>query len=167
MEAIYIPGLLKLPEQTDVIQVNECIADLETLMPVRGRLQVTHQGNYLEVSAKAETIVTLSCHRCLQQYNHRLSIDVSELIWLDESANQPDSEPVEQEVPLEDLVETLHPQGYFYPDTWLYEQLCLEIPPRQLCDPQCLGINVSENGHTKPTDARWQALEALKGRLPG
>jgi uncharacterized protein len=48
MEAIHIPWLLKLPEQTEVIQVNEFLADLETLTPVRGRLQVTHQGNYLE-----------------------------------------------------------------------------------------------------------------------
>jgi uncharacterized protein len=143
MEAIHIPWLLKLPEQTEVIQVNEFLADLETLTPVRGRLQVTHQGNYLEVSVQAETIITLTCDRCLQQYNHRLTLEASELVWLDESADQPDYGPLERETPLEDLVETLPPQGDFQPTAWLYEQLCLAIPPRKLCDQQCPGIQIS------------------------
>ena len=167
MELIYIPELLKLPEQTYTSQVNECLADLKTLTPVRGRLQVTHQGKYLEVSAQAETIITLACHRCLQQYNHRLTIDVSELIWLDELADQVENLPLEREIPLEDLVETLPPRGYFNPDTWLYEQLCLAIPLRQLCDQDCPGIAINNNGNTGATDRRWQALEILKGQLPG
>ncbi|HBL11135.1 MAG TPA: metal-binding protein [Cyanobacteria bacterium UBA11162] len=167
MEVIYIPELLKLPEQTYVIQVNECLADLKTLTPVRGRLQVTHQGNYLEISAQAETIITLSCDRCLQQYNHRLTLDVSELIWLDELADQPDLGSLERETPLEELVETLPPQGYFEPETWLYEQLCLAIPPRQVCDENCPGIPITDNGNTGLSDRRWQALEILKGQLPG
>lgn len=167
MEAIHIPWLLKLPEHTDIIQVNEFLADLETLTPVRGRLQVTHQGNYLEVSAQVETIMTLTCNRCLQQYNHRLTLDASELVWLDESADQPDDGPLERETGLEELVETLPPQGYFQPDTWLYEQLCLAIPPRQLCDQQCPGIPLTDNKGTSSTDRRWEALEALKRQLPG
>lgn len=169
MEAIHIPWLLKLPEHTEVIQVNEFIAGLETLMPVRGRLQVTHQGNYLEVSAQAETIVTLTCDRCLKQYNHRLMLDASELVWLDESADELDEGPIERETALEDLVETLSPQGDFQPNTWLYEQLCLAIPPRQLCDQQCPGIPMTEQGSSSAsqTDRRWEALKNLKGQLPG
>lgn len=167
MEGIHIPGLLKLPEQTEVVEVNQPLAGFETLTPVRGRLQVKHQGNYLEVSARAETIVTLTCHRCLQQYNHRLSVDTSELIWLDESAAQPDEGPLERETALEDLVETLPPQGYFQPDSWLYEQLCLAIPPRQLCDRQCQGIPIADNGNASSADRRWAALESLKRQLPG
>jgi uncharacterized protein len=167
MEAIYIPGLLKLREHTDVIEVNEFFTGLETLTPVRGRLQVIHKGNYLEVSSQAETIITLTCNRCLKQYNHRLTVDTSELVWLDESADQPDDGPLERETPLEDLVETLPPQGYFQPDTWLYEQLCLAIPPRQLCDQQCPGIQVTDTESASPTDRRWEALEALKRQLPG
>ncbi|HEY9832033.1 MAG TPA: YceD family protein [Stenomitos sp.] len=169
MEAIHIPWLLKLPEQTEVIPVNECIAGLETLTPVRGRMQVTHKGNYLEVSAHAETIITLTCDRCLQQYNHRLKVDASEMVWLDESADQPDEGPLERETALEDLVETLPPQGYFQPDVWLYEQLCLAIPPRQLCNPDCPGIQINDQdaGSNALMDQRWQALANLKKQLPG
>ncbi|NEP09852.1 MAG: DUF177 domain-containing protein [Symploca sp. SIO1A3] len=167
MEAIYIPGLLKLPDQTEVIEVNECLAGLETLTPVRGRLKVTHQGNYLEVSGQGSTILTLTCHRCLQQYNHRLILDTSELIWLDDLAEQSNYVPLEQEILLEDLVETLHPQGYFQVDTWLYEQLCLVMPLQQLCDQECLGIPINEQGSMSLKDRRWEALEAFKGKLPG
>jgi uncharacterized protein len=111
--------------------------------------------------------MTLTCHRCLQQYNHRLKIEASELIWLDPSAEQPDDGPLERETPLEDLLETLSPLGYFHPDTWLYEQLCLAIPLRQLCDQQCPGIQMGDKGSDSPTDQRWNALEALKRQLPG
>ncbi len=169
MEAIQIPWLLKLPGQTDVIQVDEFLPDLATLTPVRGRLEVTHQGQYLEVGVQVETIVTLTCDRCLQQYNHRLAVEATEVVWLDESAQQPDNGPLERETALEDLVETLPPQGYFYPEAWLYEQICLALPPRQLCDRQCPGISVenTNTGIVSPADRRWDALEALKRQLPG
>ncbi|MCP2729378.1 YceD family protein [Limnofasciculus baicalensis] len=175
MEAIHIPFLLKLPEHTDVIEVNESVEGLETLTPVRGRLEIIHQGNYLDVSAQAETIITLTCDRCLKQYNHRLSLNVSEFVWLDSSANEPDNGPVERETLLDDLVETLSPQGDFEPNIWLYEQLCLAISPRKLCDSKCPGIIVGDNAttssmdtvSTRPRDRRWEALEILKGQLPG
>lgn len=168
MEAIYIPQLTKALAQTEVISVEEFLPNLETLTPIRGRIQVTHRGNFLEVSAQAETIITLTCHRCLQQYNHRLAIDISEIIWLDEAAQQVDNLPLEREVAVEDLIETLSPQGYFYPDEWLYEQLCLEIPQRQLCDQQCAGIQTATppRASEESIDRRWASLEALKKQLP-
>lgn len=167
MEAIYIPQLTKAPEQAEVLQVEEFLPDLETLTPVRGRVRVQHHGNYLDVSAQAEAIMTLTCHRCLQQYNHRLTVNTSEIIWLDEAANQPDNGPLEREVAMEDLVEKLPPQGYFYPGEWLYEQLCLEIPQRQLCDAQCAGIQTATpEASEQKVDRRWASLEALKKQLP-
>jgi uncharacterized protein len=169
MDAIFIPQLIQAPERTEEIQVQEFLPGLDTLTPVRGTLRVRHCGNYLEVKAKAETIVTCTCCRCLKQYNHRLLFDTNEIIWLDEAANEFDNLPLEREVAVEDLVESLLPQGYFYPSEWLYEQMCLEIPPRQICDENCAGIEattkstVSEN---PLVDKRWASLEALKKQLP-
>jgi uncharacterized protein len=172
MDTIYIPQLIHAPEQTEVLEFEESLADLETLTPVQGQIQIKHQGTYLEIKAQAETIITLTCHRCLQHYNYRLTINPSELIWLDESANPSGSEALEQEVALEDLVESLPPQGYFEPAVWLYEQLCLEIPQRQLCDRRCSGIQTTDQGSNRSAsqpvvDRRWASLEALKGKLPG
>ncbi|MCU0570420.1 MAG: YceD family protein [Oculatellaceae cyanobacterium Prado106] len=172
MQPIYIPQLTKAPEQTWKLTVDEYLPDLETLTPAQGQLQVTHQGNYLEVKAKAEAIMTLTCDRCLQQYNHRLTVNTSELIWLQEPIDEEDL-PLEREVSLDELVETLDPQSHFQPDAWLYEQFCLIIPQRQLCDRNCPGIEVQDNpqqtsspGSEQKRDRRWSSLEALRSNLP-
>ncbi|MGF1479440.1 MAG: DUF177 domain-containing protein [Cyanophyceae cyanobacterium] len=164
MEAIYIPRLLKAPEKTEEIPVQEFIAGLETLTPIRGKMIVNHGGSYLEVAASAETIVTLMCDRCLQQYNHRLSLDTSELIWLDKTSELTNSVPSVQES-LEDLSESLPPHGYFQPEPWLYEQLSLAMPLRRLCNKNCQPpASASEQ---KPSvDSRWATLAVLKNQLP-
>lgn len=168
MQPIYIPQLTHAPQQTETLEFEEFLPDLETLTPVKGQLRVKHQGNYLEVSGQAEAIMTLTCNRCLQRYNYRLSIKPSELIWLSEPMDESELE-LEREVALEELVESLPPQGYFDPGTWVYEQLCLEIPQKQLCARNCAGIQPKQTDTTevKPAvDHRWASLEALKGQLP-
>jgi uncharacterized protein len=169
MDAIFIPQLTKAPERTEEVQVKEFLPGLETLTAVRGRVRVQHQGNYLQVSVQAETIITCTCNRCLQQYNHRLAVDTQEVIWLDDAVEQEQDLPLEREVAMEDLVETLSPNGYFYPSEWLYEQMCLAIPQRQLCDRNCPGIVANENGESsdQAIDKRWAGLNALKNQLPG
>ncbi len=165
MDAIYLPQLALAPEQTETIEVKEFLPELETLTPVQGQVKVSHQGNYLEVSARAETIITLTCDRCLQQYNHRLITQTSELMWLDTSADEEFLTLAEIETPLEALVETLSPQGYFHPGDWLYQQLCLEIPLRKLCDQTCTGISATDASASPKVDRRWSALEALRQNL--
>lgn len=166
MEVIHIPSLLKKTEQTEVIKFEECISDLETLTPVRGYLKVTHHGNYLEVKGKLETIITLTCDRCLKQYNYKLVINPQELIWFKEIKEQKDLFQIEVENSVEDLVETLPPDGYFNPREWVYEQLCLAVPPRKLCDENCQGIKLSDtNNSSLIIDRRWAALESIKKQL--
>jgi uncharacterized protein len=168
MEAIYIPRLVQAPERSTTIEFKEILPNLPTLTPVQGVLKVTHQGNYLEISAQAETIVTLMCHRCLQQFNHRLSVSVSEMLWLTEKEKEEQVEelPLDRDLSMDDLIETLPPNGYFEPSVWLYEQLCLEIPQRQICSQDCEGIEVKTSDSKPAIDQRWASLESLKGQLP-
>ncbi|WP_421658178.1 YceD family protein [Leptothermofonsia sp. ETS-13] len=162
MEPIHIPRLTKALHQTEVIEFDEAVPGLESLTPVKGQMKVSHKGNYLEVSAKAETIITLSCDRCLKQYNYRLAIAPTELIWLDEAAKQDDLDLLDRDISPEDLVETLPPRGYFDPTTWLYEQLSLEIPQQQICDQSCAGIQLPNKPEKPVVDQRWASLEALR-----
>ena len=166
MELIYIPSLLKKTDRTESIKFEEFILDLETLTPVRGYLQVTHNGNYLEVKGKSETIITLTCDRCLKQYNYKLVINPKELIWLNEVTTEKELFHIEAENSVEHLVETLPPNGDFNPREWVYERICLAVPPRKLCDNNCQGIKLSEmNTSSSVLDSRWAALEALKRQL--
>lgn len=165
MEPIHIPRLTRLPEQTETLQFADVIPNLETLTPVQGAIQITHRGTFLEVSARAETIITLTCDRCLQQYNYRLSISPAEMIWLEETATDVVPILLDQDLDSDELVETLPPNGYFDPTAWLYEQLCLEIPQRQLCDAQCRGIELPPSSCRPQVDRRWAGLESLRNQL--
>lgn len=165
MDPIQLPQLVQSPDCTEVINFSESLADLETLTPVKGWIKVTHQGSYLDVSTQADTIVTLTCDRCLQNYNYRLAIEASEMIWFQAKSDDELYEPgTEIEVPLEELVETLVPDGAFHPDIWLYEHLCLELPQRKLCAEDCDGIALPAEP-ASAIDHRWAALESLKNQL--
>jgi uncharacterized protein len=165
MEAIYIPHLLKAPQRIRKITLEEVIPGLNTLTPIRGNLQVRHGGNFLEITIKAETIVTLSCDRCLQNYNCRLAIDTSEIIWLE--AIEPDLErfQLEREVSLEDLSETLPLDGHLDVEQWLYEQFSLAMPLRRLCGKDCQGAAKTTLETQHHTDSRWSSLASLKEQL--
>lgn len=162
MEAIYIPQLLKAPERKEEIKFYEPISGLDTLTPVKGLMSVRHGGTFLEVLAQAETIVTLTCDRCLQNYNHRLSVDTSEIIWLEEQKVTADSFLSEKEVSLEDLSETLPLDGHFDPETWLYEQFSLAMPFRKECGKECQGAATTSTAAESHLDTRWSSLASLK-----
>ena len=167
MEAIYIPHLLKAPKRRAEIIVHNTIAKLNTLTPVKGTIAVRHGGNFLEVMSQAETITTLTCDRCLQHYNHRLAIDVSELIWLESELENSEDIPTEREVSLEDLSETLPPNGHFDPEEWLFEQLSLALPLRKICGENCPGADETPQEDENTLDSRWSSLAALKDQLNG
>lgn len=165
MEVIDIPQLLKAPERKREIALNGLISGLETLTPIRGILVVRHGGNFLEVLVEAETIVTLSCDRCLQNYNHRLAIKASELIWLEASEPDLQSLPQEREVALEELSEVMPPDGQFISEQWLYEQFSLAFPFRRLCGDDCSGAAKTFAGDEEQVDSRWSSLASLKSQL--
>lgn len=165
MEAIYIPNLLRAKERTQSLLLDDFIPGIETLTPLRGKMTVRHGGTFLEIAIQAETIITLTCDRCLQQYNHRLFLDTTELIWLEKRGDSPPTLPPEREIAWEDLSETLSPEAYFEPETWLYEQLSLAIPLRKLCGKNCQQP-VSTAASSEPlADSRWASLEFLRQQL--
>ena len=165
MNAIYIPHLLNAVDHTRSLFFETTFENLATLTPVRAQVNVRHGTTFLDVLGSAQTIVTLTCDRCLQQYNHRVAIEAKEIIWLEDTLDAQEV-PLEQEVNAEDLVERLSPYGYFDPEIWIYEQVCLALPQRQICDATCQGLKVEEPMMTEPkVDERWSALETLKRQL--
>lgn len=160
MQAIYIPQLLKALNRQERIVIDEFIKGLETLTPVRGEMIIKHGGNFLEVEVDAETIITLTCDRCSKQYNHRLILENTELIWLDENAESWDKFP-DQKIELDNLEETLSPQGYFQVEEWLYEQLSLALPLQKICDENCPPVLITDSQNKFLIDNRWQRLANL------
>jgi uncharacterized protein len=165
MKKIYIPQLLKEQNRQEKLEINDIIPDFTSLTPVRGAMVVRHGGSFLEVTLQAETIITLSCDRCLQQYNHKLSIDTSEIIWLENRERELDLESSDREIELEDLAETLPPEGHFESSAWLFEQLSLALPLRNLCDRNCQATPVYQELGKLGVDRRWESLNSLKQQL--
>ncbi len=164
MEKLYIPQIARAVESTESFEFKESIAGFETLTPVQGFISVYHGGSFIEVSAKASAIVTLTCDRTLVQFNYRLAIDTSEMILLAEPL--PESEyQKEREIETGDLVESLSPNGYFDPAAWLYEQLILAIPyPKIAPDAPALDLtdaNSTPNSEVS-VDKRWEILSSLQ-----
>jgi len=162
MEKLYIPQIARAVEATETFEFKEFIEGLETLTPVQGVISVRHVGSFVEVSAKASTIMTLTCDRTLVQFNYRLAIDNSEMIMLADPL--PESEyPREREIETDDLVESLSPNGYFDPAAWLYEQLTLAIPyPKIAPDAPALEMTETNALDGSAVDKRWAVLNSLK-----
>jgi uncharacterized protein len=165
MKRIYIPQLLKEIDRQIKIEINDIVPNFISLTPVKGAMLVRHGGNFLEVVLKVETIVTLSCDRCLQQYNHRLSINTTEIIWLDDREVEWDLIGSDSEIELEDLLETLPPEGHFEPSEWLFEQLSLALPLRNLCDRNCQVTPAYQQSGRADIDKRWAGLNKFKTQL--
>ena len=148
-------------------QIEQTIAGLDSLTPVRGQLTVQHQGTVLAVKGQAATIVTLCCDRCLQHFNHPLQASADETIWLGEAgpgaacekeAIQTEAQLLELDV---DACDQLNPRGSFDPEHWVFEQLSLQLPLVNHCGSECPGPPTwSSDG--RGGDPRWAALGQLK-----
>ena len=140
--------------------VDQSIAGLASLTPVRGQMRAIHHGTVLEVEGAAETIITLCCDRCLQTYNHALAAKARELLEIGVAG------PQEEEVVFaaEDPVECLDPGGSFDPERWLFEQLTLQLPLVNRCGADCPGPPLSRGDASGDGDAdpRWAALRSLR-----
>ena len=149
--------------------VDQTLSELESLTPVRGELSAVHRGNILEVGGHASTIVTLRCDRCLQHYNHPLSFEHHEVVWLGDQARlegiaadtvlEGGSEVLELDP--DALTESLDPTGNFDPEHWVFEQLSLQLPLVNRCGAECPGPDLSP-GSGDPIDPRWGALRNLQ-----
>jgi uncharacterized protein len=161
MEKILISQIARAENATISIQFKDFIPELETLTPVQGAMKISHGGSFLEIQARAWTIITLICDRTLVQFNHRLEVDTKELILLGEEI--PASQYAKEiELNFSELNETLSPNGHFEPSAWLYEQLCLNIPFQKIApDAPDLDFVDSVPNAASQVDKRWAALASL------
>ena len=169
-----IEGLEPIPLQdlralgtTKCWSVEGHLDELESVTPVRGTINAEHRGNVLAVEGDLATIVTLTCDRCLGQFNLELSCRPSELIWL--GTTPPTDEQLQESEDIEaidGLVESLDPRGSFNPEQWAFEQLNLQRPVVNHCGEHCPGPGVplreiSDAAEEQTLDPRWAALRRL------
>ena len=165
MENIYIPHLLQLPQKTQTITLDDFIVELVTLTPLRGTVIIRHGGTFLEIIIKGEVIVNLICDRCLQQYNYRITLDVSENILLGKNLSANQKFTKEKKIISEDFSETLSSEGYFDLKVWIYEQLSLSMPLRKLCSNNCQIPEIIDKEDSTLINDCWKNLLSFKEKL--
>jgi uncharacterized protein len=139
-------------------EVEQPIADLDSLTPVRGWVRAVLHGEALEVEGAAATIVTLCCDRCLQPFNHAVEAQVRELLELGGEGQLGDTASCAGDGMPE---ERLDPRGSFDPERWLFEQLSLRLPLVNRCGSSCPGP-ARWSSEAEAGDPRWEALGRLR-----
>ncbi len=156
---IRLEDLQKAPQRTQTLDFKQFFPGFESLIPVEGGARVSHRGHFLEAEGWANTIITLTCHRCLQQFNHRLQIHFDEILMI-EAISEADL-PQEMEIEPEDLSERIAPWDAFDVQDWIYQHLHLQLPSRLACQEDCPGMGVTATEAPLP-DPRWAALRSLQ-----
>lgn len=133
---------------------------------IEWRLEIRRIAGGVEVNGRITGEVTLSCYRCLEEFEFPLSLDVREhALWLSEHEMDEDDEQA-TEYMVTDGVLDLEPV--------IRDAVCLAFPARRVCDEGCRGIcelcgaslNTDPCGcDTARVDARLKPLEELKKRL--
>ncbi len=161
LRPIRLDELKRAPKATKTLSFSQFFNGFDSLIPVEGQVALTHQKTFLDVSGIANTIVTLTCHRCLQQFNHRLTIQFQELLVIEAL---PTDIPPELELDPEDLAERITPNGVFDVEDWVYQNLYLHLPNQLPCQEDCPGMGIQ--GDAKPIhDPRWSTLLTLRNQL--
>jgi uncharacterized protein len=158
---IYLPHLASRKPPVLTVDIEENLASLPSLTPVRGQMTVSHRGSFLEIKGHVQTITSLTCHRCLGQYNHRLEADIDEIVWLQAVAKAVDEDS-------EELDEHLPEDGTLDVYDLAYQHLSLNLPFQNICAQDCAGIlpsptdSEATNDPSDCLDHRWEALKKLK-----
>jgi len=113
------------------------------LNPIAIRLQLFRVGDSVEMKGTVEADPLLTCSRCLDEFEAKISADFS-LIFLQESAAKEEKEekkePEEVELSEDELGVIFFSGDTIDPGQTLQEQILMALPLQPLCQEQCRGL---------------------------
>jgi uncharacterized protein len=138
--------------------------------PVEGDLLFESVVDGILVTGPLSGPLTLTCARCLKEFDGRVDVEVQELYSRatdrTEGAGRPDSAAGDY---------ALTPEGSLDLEPLVRDSVMLALPFSPLCRPDCLGLcercggdrNLGECSCVEePVDARWAALDSLFADSP-
>lgn len=136
---ISIDELRALPQQRANISFKENIDNLEAVKPVLADLTVNASSTGIRVSGNANTLLKLTCHRCLRPYFLNLNVAIDE--FYREHAGHAEEERLrrERELTADDFVEELCEDGSLDITDLVYQAVTLATPVSCLCGEDCPG----------------------------
>ncbi len=169
---ISIDELRNLPHQRLSVNFKETIEDIGAVKPVLGELSISASSTGVKVTGSVQTLLKLTCHRCLRPYFLNINVPLEE--FMVESAGHEDY-PRERELLSKDFVEELPEDGILDITDLVYQAVTLATPVTCLCGDDCpgpafpdgegksssLASDKDSSSHKKPIDPRWKNLKTL------
>lgn len=155
--------------QEDASSLEFSGADVRVKGPIELALRIRRERATVVVSGRVELSATRVCDRCLADYSHRIRAEVGEVYHIVDGARP---------MPGDDG------EGLHYISSrasridvapMLREQVLLELPMKNVCREDCLGLcpscGVNRNLETcgcerERIDPRWERLRQLQGGDP-
>lgn len=172
---ISIDEIRTLPQQKLNLTFRESIDDLKAVKPVLGELAVSASSTGIKICGKLQTLLKLTCHRCLRPYFLSLSIPLEESFVESSGEYDPEKMPKERELTAGDFVEELPEDGVLDITDLVYQAVTLATPVSCFCGDDCPGpafpgsssdgSSLVEDKGGEPDDSRidprWKKLKTL------
>lgn len=168
-----------MPQSRLDLKYHENLEDTPAVKPVVGDLTVSAGSTGMRLVGRLQTLMRLSCDRCLRTYFQSISFDIDERFVIAElavSRQNDKNQPRDRELTrLEDFAETLPPDNVLDITDVVYQAVTLATPSRCSCGDQCPGpptpsatgkkasLGKAKDGRRKDSviDPRWQNLKSL------
>ncbi len=152
-----------------LIGFKETLTGLDAVKPVIGdvRLTLGHWG--VSISGRVQTLLKLTCDRCLRAYFLSLNVDIDEKLVhdFDKGSHRRDRELLKK-----DFVEVIPADGVLDISDIVYQAVTLAAPTYCLCGSDCPGPSGSQRDsdglslagdkkEAEKADPRWKNLKTL------
>lgn len=171
---ISIDELRNLPQGRLNISFREEIEGLAAVKPVLGELTVSASAAGMRLTGSVQTLLKLTCHRCLRPYFLSLSVPIEEDFVESDIGNEFEL-PRERELLARDFTEPLSEDGVLDITDVVYQAVTLATPVSCFCGESCpgpafpggeaesgslAGGKDASEGATR-IDPRWKNLKTL------
>lgn len=173
---IALDELRSLPQSRLELKFHENLEGTQAVKPVVGDLTVSASSTGMRLAGRLQTLMRLSCDRCLRTYFQSIVFDLDERFVIGALVTPDKAQPRDRELTrAEDFAETLPPDNVLDITDVVYQAVTLATPSRCSCGDQCPGPPMPSNTGKKASlgkakdarrqdssiDPRWQNLKSL------
>jgi uncharacterized metal-binding protein YceD (DUF177 family) len=173
---ISLDELRSLPQPRQDISFNEKLVDTLAVKPVVGELTVAAGATGMRLAGRVQTLLKLTCDRCLRPYFQSITVDIDERFVIDQLQLEGKAVPRDRElIRAEDWAETLPPDNVLDISDVVYQAVTLATPNSCSCGSDCPGPPITAKSSKKaslgkakegrradtPVDPRWKNLKTL------
>ena len=157
MHKILIEDIEFEPNKTLHYSFDDCIEELGCKL--KAELDLKSLGDFIEVSGHADGKITLTCDRCLNEYEENLDIDIEETF-----AKNSLQDEYGQEFELKGGQFITDLDGAKEIDIYdiLYQSVILSLPNKKVCGINCKGGMFVSDEDIKVHDDRMDVFKSIK-----